>query len=63
MQLIDKLYFINQDTADVAEEPVISSAWYSNKNKIHNKQQNFPPLQLQQDNQKTKAPSINNTHT
>ncbi|KAK0090034.1 hypothetical protein PV325_003847 [Microctonus aethiopoides] len=53
----------SKDTADVAEEPVISSAWYSNKNKIHNKQQNFPPLQLQQDNQKTKAPSINNTHT
>ncbi|XP_034947916.1 protein CASC3 isoform X2 [Chelonus insularis] len=54
----------NKDQPDVAEEPVISSAWYSNKNKYHNKQQNaFPPLQSQQENQKTNTSTANNIHT
>lgn len=43
------------------EEPVISSAWYSSKNKTQNKTQNFPPLQSQQDNAKTKPTTVSNT--
>ncbi|XP_072760753.1 uncharacterized protein Btz isoform X2 [Anoplolepis gracilipes] len=43
------------------EEPVISSAWYSSKNKAQNKTQNFPPLQSQQDNSKTKPTTVSNT--
>ncbi|XP_008556469.1 protein CASC3 isoform X1 [Microplitis demolitor] len=50
---------------DTAEEPVISSAWYSNKNKYHsNKQQNaFPPLQSQQENHRIEVQTTNNTQT
>ncbi|XP_032665459.1 protein CASC3-like isoform X2 [Odontomachus brunneus] len=45
------------------EEPVISSAWYSSKNKTQNKVQNFPPLQSQQDNTKSKTSTVSNTST
>jgi hypothetical protein len=43
------------------EEPIITSAWYSNKNKVHmNKTQNFPPLQ-QTDSQKMKLKQFTNS--
>ncbi|XP_011639579.1 protein CASC3 isoform X1 [Pogonomyrmex barbatus] len=53
----------NKNTSNKAEEPVISSAWYSSKNKTQNKTQNFPPLQSQQDNTKTKPAVVSNTTT
>lgn len=53
-----------QNTSAKVEEPVISSAWYSSKNKTQNKTQNFPPLQSQQDNIKSKpAVATPNTST
>ncbi|XP_012526151.1 protein CASC3 isoform X3 [Monomorium pharaonis] len=52
-----------QSTPSKVEEPVISSAWYSSKNKTQNKTQNFPPLQAQQDNAKTKPVTTSNTST
>ncbi|KAL0103116.1 hypothetical protein PUN28_017446 [Cardiocondyla obscurior] len=51
----------SKTTPTKVEEPVISSAWYSSKNKIQNKTQNFPPLQSQQDSAKTKPASASNT--
>ncbi|XP_071581148.1 uncharacterized protein Btz isoform X2 [Temnothorax nylanderi] len=51
----------SKDTPSKVEEPVISSAWYSSKNKTPNKPQNFPPLQSQQDNVNTKPASASNT--
>ncbi|XP_012152846.2 CASC3 exon junction complex subunit isoform X2 [Megachile rotundata] len=45
------------------DEPVISSAWYSSKNKSQTKVQNFPPLQAQNDSPKTKSSNTSNTHT
>lgn len=50
----------NKNASSKVEEPVISSAWYSSKNKTQ-KAQNFPPLQ--QDNAKTKSTSVPNTPT
>ncbi|XP_077259839.1 CASC3 exon junction complex subunit isoform X1 [Temnothorax americanus] len=51
----------SKDTSSKVEEPVISSAWYSSKNKTPNKPQNFPPLQSQRDNVNTKSASASNT--
>ncbi|XP_070165506.1 protein CASC3 isoform X1 [Polyergus mexicanus] len=51
----------SKNTSSKVEEPVISSAWYSSKNKTQNKTQNFPPLQSQQDNTKTKPATVSNT--
>lgn len=51
----------SKDTSSKVEEPVISSAWYSSKSKTQNKTQNFPPLQSQQDNTKTKPTTVSNT--
>ncbi|KAL6447300.1 hypothetical protein ACFW04_001505 [Cataglyphis niger] len=51
----------SKNTSNKVEEPVISSAWYSSKNKTQNKTQNFPPLQSQQDNTKTKPTTVSNT--
>ncbi|XP_024884102.1 protein CASC3 isoform X2 [Temnothorax curvispinosus] len=51
----------SKDTPSKVEEPVISSAWYSSKNKTPNKPQNFPPLQSQQDDVNTKPASASNT--
>lgn len=51
----------NKNASSKIEEPVISSAWYSSKNKTQNKTQNFPPLQSQQDNTKTKSTTVSNT--
>ncbi|XP_017798145.1 PREDICTED: protein CASC3 isoform X2 [Habropoda laboriosa] len=53
----------NKNASPQVEEPVISSAWYSSKNKTQNKVQNFPPLQAQTDSPKTKSSSTSNTHT
>ncbi|KYN00007.1 PREDICTED: protein CASC3-like isoform X1 [Cyphomyrmex costatus] len=53
----------SKNTPNKVEEPVISSAWYSSKNKTQNKTQNFPPLQSQQDNAKTKPTIASNTST
>ncbi|XP_018048223.1 PREDICTED: protein CASC3-like isoform X2 [Atta colombica] len=53
----------SKNTPNKVEEPVISSAWYSSKNKTQNKTQNFPPLQSQQDNAKTKPAIASNTST
>ncbi|XP_076655665.1 CASC3 exon junction complex subunit isoform X1 [Halictus rubicundus] len=53
----------NKNASAQVEEPVISSAWYSSKNKIQNKVQNFPPLQTQSDSPKPKSSSTSNTHT
>ncbi|EFN76144.1 protein CASC3 isoform X2 [Harpegnathos saltator] len=53
----------SKNTPTKVEEPVISSAWYSSKNKIQNKTQNFPPLQSQQDNIKSKPATVSNTST
>ncbi|XP_078037577.1 CASC3 exon junction complex subunit isoform X2 [Augochlora pura] len=53
----------NKNAPSHVEEPVISSAWYSSKNKLQNKVQNFPPLQTQSDSPKTKPSSASNTHT
>lgn len=50
-------------SAPPVDEPVISSAWYSSKNKSQNKVQNFPPLQAQSDSPKTKSSGTSNTHT
>ncbi|RLU20263.1 hypothetical protein DMN91_006870 [Ooceraea biroi] len=52
----------NKNASSKVEEPVISSAWYSSKNKTQ-KTQNFPPLQPQQDNAKTKSATVPNTPT
>lgn len=49
--------------APKVDEPVISSAWYSSKNKSQIKGQNFPPLQTQADSPKTKSLTTSNTHT
>lgn len=59
------IYIFQDNNPDTAEEPVISSAWYSNKNKYHsNKQQNaFPPLQSQQENHRIEVQTTNNTQT
>ncbi|KMR04521.1 protein casc3 [Lasius niger] len=51
----------SKNASSKVEEPVISSAWYSSKNKTQNKTQNFPPLQSQQDNAKTKPTTVSNT--
>lgn len=53
----------NKNASTHVEEPVISSAWYSSKNKSQNKIQNFPPLQTQGDSHKTKSSNTSNTHT
>ncbi|XP_031845556.1 CASC3 exon junction complex subunit isoform X2 [Nomia melanderi] len=53
----------NKNAPAQVEEPVISSAWYSSKNKIQNKVQNFPPLQTQSDSPKTKSSSTSNAQT
>ncbi|XP_015109022.1 protein CASC3 isoform X2 [Diachasma alloeum] len=52
-----------KDEPETPEEPVISSAWYTNKNKSQTKQPNFPPLQPQQDNQKNKSTGAQNDLT
>ncbi|XP_063990245.1 protein CASC3 isoform X2 [Diachasmimorpha longicaudata] len=52
-----------KDEPETPEEPVISSAWYSNKNKSQSKQANFPPLQPQQDNQRDKSTGGQNNLT
>ncbi|XP_043267125.1 protein CASC3 isoform X2 [Venturia canescens] len=55
---------VNKDAStESVDEPVISSAWYSNKNKAPIKQQNFPPLQSQQDNNQKSKSGSSNTHT
>jgi len=51
-----------QNASSKVEEPVISSAWYSSKNKTQ-KTQNFPPLQPQQDNAKTRSITVSNAST
>lgn len=49
------------NSTTMEEQPVISSAWYSNKNKIQaNKNQNFPALQ-QTESQITKSKQFNNS--
>ncbi|XP_011309696.1 protein CASC3 isoform X2 [Fopius arisanus] len=53
----------SKDEPETPEEPVISSAWYTNKNKSQTKQSNFPPLQSQQDNQNNKTPGVQNNLT
>lgn len=53
----------NKNASTYVEEPVISSAWYSSKNKSQTKVQNFPPLQTQSDSPKTKPSGTSNTHT
>ncbi|XP_076174148.1 CASC3 exon junction complex subunit isoform X2 [Ptiloglossa arizonensis] len=53
----------NKNASTHVEEPVISSAWYSSKNKSQNKVQNFPPLQTQGDSPKTKSSGTSNAHT
>lgn len=53
----------NKNAPVQVDEPVISSAWYSSKNKIQNKVQNFPPLQAQSDSPKTKSSSTSNAQT
>ncbi|XP_068972200.1 protein CASC3 isoform X2 [Bombus flavifrons] len=53
----------NKNASTHVEEPVISSAWYSSKNKSQNKVQNFPPLQAQGDSLKSKSSNTSNTHT
>lgn len=53
----------NKNASTHVEEPVISSAWYSSKNKSQSKVQNFPPLQAQSDSPKTKSNNTPNTHT
>ncbi|XP_066601229.1 protein CASC3-like [Prorops nasuta] len=52
----------NKKNPAPVEEPVISSAWYSSKNKVQNKAQNFPPLQPHVENQKIKTSNVPNTH-
>lgn len=54
---------MNKNASTHVEEPVISSAWYSSKNKSQNKIQNFPPLQAQGDSHKTKSSNTSNIHT
>lgn len=56
------LFQFMQTASNKVEEPVISSAWYSSKNKTQNKTQNFPPLQSQ-DNTKSKPTTVSNTTT
>lgn len=51
----------NKNDSIHVEEPVISSAWYSSKNKTQSKEQNFPPLQG--DSPKTKSSGTPKTHT
>ncbi|XP_014485899.1 PREDICTED: protein CASC3 [Dinoponera quadriceps] len=53
----------SKNSSAKVEEPVISSAWYSSKNKTQNKAQNFPPLQSPQDNTKSKPAAASNTST
>ncbi|XP_015598571.1 protein CASC3 isoform X2 [Cephus cinctus] len=54
----------SQNSPVGTEEPVITSAWYSNKNKSQSKVQDFPPLQSQSDNHKTKpSGTANLQHT
>ncbi|CAK9830326.1 Protein CASC3 [Anthophora retusa] len=53
----------NKNASSQVEEPVISSAWYSSKNKTQSKVQNFPPLQAQADSPKTKSSGTSNTLT
>lgn len=53
----------NKNASTHVEEPVISSAWYSSKNKSQNKVPNFPPLQTQNDSSKTKSSHTSTTHT
>ncbi|KAH0567013.1 protein CASC3-like isoform X1 [Cotesia glomerata] len=54
---------VKDDKQDAVEEPVISSAWYSNKNKYSKQQNAFPPLQSQLDNQRTILLAANDIHT
>ncbi|XP_015430720.1 PREDICTED: protein CASC3 isoform X2 [Dufourea novaeangliae] len=53
----------NKNASPQVEEPVISSAWYSSKNKSQSKLQNFPPLQTQDDSPKTKPSGTSNALT
>lgn len=61
LNIIFLFFKLIQNASSKEEEPVISSAWYSSKNKTQNKTQNFPPLQSQQDNAKTKSTTVSNT--
>ncbi|XP_046739131.1 protein CASC3-like isoform X3 [Diprion similis] len=49
------------DGSTTPEEPVISSAWYSNKNKSQPKAGNFPPLQPQHESPNSKPVPTNNS--
>ncbi|XP_012253652.2 protein CASC3 isoform X1 [Athalia rosae] len=49
------------DLPSTPEEPVISSAWYSNKNKSQPRGQNFPPLSSQNESPHSKLVTTNNS--
>ncbi|XP_015524060.2 protein CASC3 isoform X1 [Neodiprion lecontei] len=49
------------DRSTTPEEPVITSAWYSNKNKSQPKAGNFPPLQAQHESLNSKTSPTNDS--